>query len=169
MLHVSVLLETTEQIRVLILRVVFSGFPDVKSEDMSSEHTPKVGDFDLGSSADYVKSTLQSIEHTRKVKNVDRIQIVEGDVGITMKETLHSDSSISIALLYLDVDLYEPTMEVLKNCLPRMPKGAIVVFDQYADRTWPGETKALIDTLGISNVRLKCFPWCPRISYFEVE
>ena len=60
-------------------------------------------------------------------------------------------------------------MLALKNCLPRMPKGSIVVFDEYADATWPGETKALTDAIGMENVAMKCFPWCPRVSYFEVQ
>ena len=86
------------------------------------------------------------------------LNIVEGDVSQTIKTTLGSDHSISIALLYLDLDLYEPTIAAIKHCLPRMPKGAIVVLDEYADTAWPGETKALMDTIGIRDTLIKLFP-----------
>ena len=51
-----------------------------------------------------------------------------------------------MSLLYLDFDLYEPT----KCAFPRMPKGAVVAFDELNHAAWPGETMALLDTLGIA-------------------
>ena len=168
-LHLSEIYEPVAFTRRIFAFDTFKGFPSVKAEDISKEYQSKSGDFNLGDSANDVKTTLQAIEDTRKITNVNRLTIVEGDVSETVKTTLESDHSISIALLYLDLDLYEPTMAAIKYCLPRMPKGAIVVLDEYADTTWPGETKALMDSIGISKVKIKCFPWCPRISYFEIQ
>ena len=37
-----------------------------------------------------------------------------------------------ISLLYLDFDLYEPTLAELKYFLPRMPKSTILLFDELA-------------------------------------
>ena len=168
-LHLSEIYEPVAFTRRIFAFDTFKGFPRIKLEDVSREYVSKPGDFSLGSSANHVKNTLKAIEKTRKITNVNRLTIVEGDVRQTIKKTLKSDHSISIALLYLDLDLYEPTMVALKNCLPRMPKGSIVVLDEYADTAWPGETKALIDAVGIQKVAMKCFPWCPRVSYFEVQ
>lgn len=168
-LHLSEIYEPVAFTRRIFAFDTFKGFPSVKAEDMSKDYHSELGDFSLGNSANDVKTTLEAIEDTRKITNVNRLTIVQGDVSQTIKTTLESDHSISIALLYLDLDLYEPTMAALKYCLPRMPKGAIVVFDEYSDIAWPGETKALIDSVGISKVAMKCFPWCPRISYFEIQ
>ena len=46
-----------------------------------------------------------------------------------------------------------------------MPKGAIIVFDELNVSTFPGETLALVDTLGINNLRLQRSPIDPYISY----
>ncbi len=168
-LHLSEIFEPVAFSRRIFAFDTFAGFPKVNPEDVSKHHEPKIGDFSLKDAATAIKSTLQAIEETRKVKNVNRLVIVDGDISQTVPATLESDYSITISLLYLDLDLYEPTINTIRACLPRMPKGAIVVFDQYSDHVWPGETKALLDSIGISNVRMRCFPWCPRISYFEIE
>ena len=35
-------------------------------------------------------------------------------------------------LIYLDVDNYDGTLEILKNLYKKMAKGGIIVFDEYA-------------------------------------
>ena len=45
-----------------------------------------------------------------------------------------------MSLLFIDCDLYEPTRAALRAFLPRMPKGAIVAFDELDNPIWPGET-----------------------------
>jgi len=69
-------------------------------------------------------------------------------------------------LLYLDLDIYEPTKFVLENCLKRVPKGGIVAFDELNHRAFPGETAALLDVLDVGSVEIKRVPFCSRISYF---
>jgi hypothetical protein len=168
-LHLSEIYEPVAFTRRIFAFDTFKGFPKINKEDLSKVYLSNKGDFNIGKSEKEVIEILHQIENSRKVKNVNRLKIVKGDINKTLKHTLKSDNSISIALLYLDLDLYEPTITAIKNCLPRMPKGAIVVLDEYADVDWPGETKALMDSIGISNVALRCFPWCPRISYFEIQ
>ena len=148
----------------------FEGFPSVSENDTSSFGTlHKSGDFSIGESADAIIRCLHEIESTRKINITNRLNIVKGDISYTLPDLLASDRSISISLLYLDLDLYEPTKNVLLNCKDRLTKGSVVVFDQYADSNWPGETQALIDTFGINNVSLRCFEQIPRISYFIVD
>ena len=36
-----------------------------------------------------------------------------------------------VSLLYLDMDIYEPTKVALKELLPRMAKGSIIAFDEF--------------------------------------
>jgi hypothetical protein len=71
--------------------------------------------------------------------------------------------------LYLDFDLYEPTRLALEQFVPRMPKGAVIAFDQLNQRHWPGETRALLDTLGVRSLRLQRFPFQPQISYAVLD
>jgi len=65
----------------------------------------------------------------------------------------------------MDFDLYEPSKVALENFLPRMPKGALLVFDEIHNSHWPGETEALVDVIGINNVEIRNFPFNPNISY----
>jgi hypothetical protein len=72
-------------------------------------------------------------------------------------------------LLYLDFDVYEPTKAAIEALRPHMPKGAAIVFDELYSRQWPGETLAVLETLGIANLRIKRFPHQPQISYAVLE
>jgi hypothetical protein len=72
-------------------------------------------------------------------------------------------------MLYLDVDLYEPTRAALAAFVPRMPKGAIVVFDELNAETFPGETMAADEILGLRKVRIERFPFDSYVSFCVVE
>jgi hypothetical protein len=67
--------------------------------------------------------------------------------------------------LFVDVDLFDPTKAVIEHLVPRMPKGAVLVFDQLDNPIWPGEATALASTLGINTLQLRRFEWDPYIAY----
>jgi len=168
--HLSEIYEPVNFTRRIYGFDTFKGFPEVSNIDnLSKLSVHSTGDFDVGSEENLIIDTLKNIESTRKINVPERFNIVKGDISKTLPNLLSSDPSISIALLYLDLDLYEPTYNVLKSCRSRLTKGSIVVFDEYADPVWPGETNALLDSFGISNVAMRCFKQIPRISYFMVE
>ena len=74
-----------------------------------------------------------------------------------------------VSLLFLDFDLYEPSKVALKYFVPRMPKGAIIAFDEINAQTFPGETQALLETVGINNLRIERFPFNTYLSYAQIE
>ena len=57
--------------------------------------------------------------------------------------------------MYLDFDLYEPTLEIIKKLYPRMPKGSIIAFDELCNDLFVGETTAVLETIGIKILKLK--------------
>jgi len=61
--------------------------------------------------------------------------------------------------------LYEPTKAALKHFLPRMPKGAVIAFDELNQKQWPGETLAVLEEVGINNIRIQRVPYTPSLSY----
>jgi len=65
----------------------------------------------------------------------------------------------------LDFDLYEPTKVALECFINRMPKGAILVFDELNTKNFPGETEALLEVVGIKNLKLLKTNYDPYISY----
>jgi hypothetical protein len=46
-----------------------------------------------------------------------------------------------------------------------MPKGGIIAFDELDNPIWPGETLAVLETLGIKNLNLQRIEWDPYIAY----
>jgi hypothetical protein len=46
-----------------------------------------------------------------------------------------------------------------------MPKGAILAFDELNQSAWPGETLAVLNSMGIRNLRIQRFPFTPQLSY----
>jgi hypothetical protein len=66
----------------------------------------------------------------------DRFQLVKGDISITSKEYVDNRPGFRISLLYLDLDLEEPTYNALCNLYPRIVKGGVIVFDEHCYHGW---------------------------------
>lgn len=90
---------------------------------------------------------------------------IKGDFMQTGRTFLEQNQHLIVALLYLDFDLYEPTKEAIELFVPRMPKGSIIAFDELNHSDWPGETLAVMDTLGLRNLTLQRIPFEPTVSY----
>ena len=83
----------------------------------------------------------------------------------TIEEYIKNNPHLVVSMLYLDFDVYSPTKRAIELLKSRMPIGAMIVFDELNIREWPGETQALNDTLGISNLKIERFPFHPQISF----
>ena len=57
-------------------------------------------------------------------------------------EFVEENQHLVVSMLFLDMDLYEPTLAALKHFVPRMPKGSVLAFDELDNPIWPGETLA---------------------------
>ncbi len=101
----------------------------------------------------------------RPLGHIPKVELVAGDAMETIPRYLEQNRHLVVSLLYLDFDLYEPTRCALEQLVPRMPKGAVLAFDELNHRAWPGETLALVDTLGIRGVRLERFTFQPQIAF----
>ena len=95
-----------------------------------------------------------------------RIFFVKGDANITVPNYLDSNPETIIALAYFDFDLYKPTANVLESIIPRLTKGSILGFDELNDPDSPGETLAVIEKIGLNNIKLKRYRYSSRVSYF---
>lgn len=87
--------------------------------------------------------SIQSI--TNKILNSgfdkEKFSLVKGDIISTTKEYIKDKPGFRISILYLDLDLYEPTYETLVNLWDNIIDGGVVVFDEYAYHSW-SESKA---------------------------
>ena len=94
-----------------------------------------------------------------------KIELVRGDACQTIPAYVEANRHLLVALLFLDFDLYAPTRVALEQLLPRMPKGAILAFDEVNSAYWPGETEALLECLDLKRLRLRKFPFDPNVAW----
>lgn len=160
--------ESTNYTRKIVGFDTFSGFPEVNDViDNSGVLKSKAGDLN-GSSLEELLFSVEKYNNERQLSHIKNIELIQGDFMDTSTSYLDKNPHSIISLLYLDFDLYEPTKKALETFLPRMPKGSVVAFDEINCNSFPGETKAMNDIMGIKNYRINRFPFDPWISYIEL-
>lgn len=149
----------------------FDGFAEVSEEDRSSSESNKnedikVGGFSTGYDV-YTELTelISEFDENRFLNQFQKVFMVKGDATKTIPQYIDENPHLLISLLFLDFDLYEPTKVALEKFLPRMPKGAILAFDEINNPWWPGETQAMLESLDLRNYQINRFPFDPNISY----
>jgi hypothetical protein len=144
----------------------FSGFPDVA--DVDKENKKNINAKKGGIAADSYSELNKAVElynNNRFLSHIEKVKLVKGDFLKTGPAFLRKNKHFLVSLLYLDFDLYKPTKEALKIFLPRMPKGAIIAFDEVHNQDWPGETMALLSELDLNKYELRQFYFEPNMSY----
>jgi len=163
--HLCTVLEPINFMRRIYGFDTFAGFPSVAKEDhqAGSDHV-KPGDLFSDSYQELLE--LSAIhDSNRPLGHVPKIQLVRGDVAETIPKFLDENRHVLVSLLFLDMDLYEPTRVALRHFLPRMPRGAVVAFDELDNRLWPGETQAVLDELGLGTLKIERVPFDPYIGF----
>lgn len=142
----------------------FEGFPSVCDKDDNPVAQPVEGGL---SSSSYEELTclIQEYDRDRFLGHIDKVHLIKGDVTKTIPEFIAGHPHLLVSLLFLDLDLYEPTKAALENFVPRMPKGAVIAFDELDNPMWPGETLALLESMGIRDLAIKRLEWDPYIGY----
>jgi len=147
----------------------FAGFPNVSERDRSafSDHV-REGDL-YSDSHDELLELAAINDSTRFLGHVPKVSLVKGDARESIPQFIVDNPHVLVSLLFLDFDLYEPTRAALEAFLPRMPKGAIVAFDELDNPLWPGETAAALEVMGTHGLRIKRLQFDPYIGYAEVS
>lgn len=149
----------------------FEGFPSVKEIDSTANNLAKKGLFSETHEYDpyeELQKLIQEYDENRFLNNKKKIELIKGDANLTIPQFLEDNKHIIISLLFLDFDIYEPTVTALKYFLPRMPKGSIIAFDEVNNPYWPGETKAMLEFLNLNIHKLECIEFEPNISYIQL-
>jgi hypothetical protein len=146
LVHCHNILEQTYSYREFYGFDTFEGFPSIHENDVCSSNNIKKGD--------YKNECFDRLNHIFKVHNdyyylPTKVKLIKGDVKDTIPRFIDENKHIIIALLYLDLDLYEPTKTSLKHFISRMAKGSVIAFDELNYKMFPGETIAVIEELGL--------------------
>jgi len=146
----------------------FAGFPAVDSKDKSPYTQSRPGDLSAPS-YDELCALIGQYDRDRFLGHIPKVELIKGDIVQTAPEFVQSHPHLLVSLLFIDCDLYEPTRAALEAFVPRMPKGAIVAFDELDNPRWPGETLAALEVLGVQKLKLQRHEWDPYIAFAEIE
>ena len=166
----SAILEPLNHVRRVIGFDTFEGFVAPGPKDAATSANPAAVAGGLAADmADDIAQSAAIFDLYRPLGHIRKVELVKGDALKTIPDYLEENPHLVVSLLYMDFDLYEPTRCALERFVPRMPKGAVLAFDQLNHRAWPGETAALLDTVGIRTLRLERFPFQPQIAFACLE
>ena len=163
--NLSAIYEPYNHNRKIIGFDTFDGYQKIKKIDQSIYLKKKLKVGLPKSSLNEVKKSIELFDLNRPVGHIPKIELVQGNAKKTIPKYLLQNKHLVVSLLYLDFDLYEPTKIAIKNFLPRMPKGSIMVFDELNQKEWPGETIAILEEYGIRSLKINRFTYTPAISY----
>ncbi|MBF0170380.1 MAG: class I SAM-dependent methyltransferase [Nitrospinae bacterium] len=135
-------------------------------------HTGKIVGFDLFPDDGPVKELTDGAalyDRNRWIGHIPRIELVRGDLRKTAAAYIDAHPETVVRLLNLDCNTYEATAAALDAFYPRMPKGAVVVFDEINAPSCPGETRAVMERIGLGKLSLRRHPWDSFLSWGVVE
>ncbi|WP_433825613.1 TylF/MycF/NovP-related O-methyltransferase [Actinoplanes sp. CA-015351] len=162
--QLSAALEPTNLTRRIYGFDSFGGFPSVAEQDRPQTTEVRAGDL-ASDSYDELNRLLEVYDTDRFLGHLPKARLIRGDVTATIPAFVAENPHLVISLLFLDLDLYEPTRVALRQLLPRMPRGAVLAFDELDNPLWPGETAAVLDEIGLNHLELRRFDFDPYIGY----
>jgi hypothetical protein len=151
----------------------FEGFPGVAPQDSGEAYSEaRAGGLAVDAQAE-IEACVALQDANRPVGHIPRVELVRGDACKTIPAWLEKNQHAIVSLLWLDFDVYRPTIAALDGFLggmvnARMPQGSIVAFDEVNLSQWPGEAEAYrqyMERLG----PLQRFPWGSTASWAEVR
>ncbi len=107
----------------------------------------------------HVGTTPESLHAAVVAAGIDprHCELVAGDVRTSAQDYAQRNPGFRISLLHMDLDLGEPTFAVLSALWPRVVRGGVVVFDEYASPRW-SESEGVDRFFANTSVRLRTLP-----------
>ncbi|TDQ36702.1 TylF/MycF/NovP-related O-methyltransferase [Thiopseudomonas denitrificans] len=131
----------------------FEGFTNIHSNDGT---LPRENDLTtLENYENILEETLTLIESFPPLSHLKKFELIKGDATHTVDSWLEDNPHVVISMAIFDMDLYTPTKEVIKKIKPRLIKGSLLVFDELNCKHFPGETLAVLEELGLNNLKLR--------------
>lgn len=118
---------------------------------------------------DVLHEILSLQERLNPISHLKKFELVKGDAVLTVPEYFQRHPETLVSLAIFDLDIYTPTKAALEAVASHLFKGSLLVFDELSDDIFPGETIALMETLGLRNLRIQRLPMTARVSYLVIE
>jgi hypothetical protein len=146
----------------------FEGFPELSEIDALNKHSKQGMFCEEHNVFEEMKEVIKEYDENRFINHIPKVELIKGDANITIPKYLEENKHLVVSLLFLDFDIYQPTITALEHLLPRIPKGGIIAFDEINNQDWPGETQALLEKINLNSYRLECFEFEPNISFIQL-
>jgi len=147
----------------------FEGYSSLSEKDGESEFVNQ-GNYSVPSDySEHLTEILDCHQTENIMSNVKKYELIKGDATVTIKDYLNSHKETIIALAYFDMQLYQPTKVCLEAIKPYLTKGSVIAMDELNCPEFSGETVALREVFGTSNIRLVRSQILPDRSYFIFE
>lgn len=167
--QLSEVFEPLNHLRNIIGFDTFAGFVSVSEKDQTGHAAQaRTGGLAINAYEDLLKS-IEMYNQNRFLNHIEKVRLVKGDVAETLPAYLEANPHFVVSLLWLDFDIFEPTAIALRYLVQRIPKGGIIAFDELNHEMWPGETIAVMEEIGINNLRIQRFPFGSTMSYAVME
>lgn len=145
----------------------WEGFPTV---DLKDGVQVAAGDYAVTSGyRDYLEHLLALHEAESPIPHKKKFELVQGDATVKFESYLEDNPQTIVALAYFDFDIYAPTRRCLELLLPRVTRGSVIAFDELNCPEFPGETIALMETVGLSRYAIRRTPHNPLVSYLVID
>lgn len=138
----------------------FEGFRSVAAIDGDVRETDFRNDFNLHT----LMNAIEIFDANRPQHHFSKIELIKGDAVETIPTWVKAHPEAQIALLYMDFDLYLPTLVALRELTPLVPSGGVVAFDEFCYDGFAGETQAFREVLKEGWV-MKKFNFHPFVAY----
>jgi hypothetical protein len=148
----------------------FSGFPTVKPEDGRSALAQEGGYSVTANYEEYLRRVLDYHQAESPLSHIPgKYELCVGDACATLPKYLEDHPETVIALAYFDFDLYEPTKVCLQAIRDRLVRGSVLAFDELNCKEFPGETRAVMEVLGLNRYRFHRSPHVPVGAYVVID
>ncbi|NVK18598.1 MAG: crotonobetainyl-CoA--carnitine CoA-transferase [Methylocystaceae bacterium] len=147
----------------------FEGFPSVDAKD-GDDDVIAVGAYNVSDNYDeYLTQVLDYHEQESPISHIKKYELVKGDAVEGIERYLDDNPHTIISLAYFDFDIYTPTKACLEAIKDRLTKGSVIGFDELNCNTYPGETLALQEVLGLDSYKIRHSRFSPTQSYLIIE
>jgi Macrocin-O-methyltransferase (TylF) len=160
----SAIMEPENLIRRVYGFDTYEGFPSLHDKDKNADYNHEVGHF-FTDAHEELTELVDAFDRDRFLGHINKVQLIKGDCTKTIPTFIEQNPHLLVSMLFIDLDLYEPTKVALEHFLPRMHKGSIIAFDELDNPQWPGETLALLESYNIKNLTIESIPGDPYIGF----
>jgi hypothetical protein len=99
---------------------------------------------------------VDELKKAFNLKSINNVELIKGDINTTVPQYVSEHPELKIALLHIDVDVYQPTKTTIEHMFQKVVPGGLIVLDDYG--TVAGETNAVDELINRCKVKVQKLP-----------